>query len=72
MTDRSTTPELGTWRSVCGTSWDNGSIVTFKDVDYDETVTSYSVRIAGIREVITKAADIAMASSDVELTLVEV
>ena len=58
---------IGLWDS-----WDNGSIVTFKDVDYDETVTSYSVRIAGIREVITKAADIAMASSDVELTLVEV
>ncbi len=58
---------IGLWDS-----WDAGAVVTFKDVDYDQTATSYSVRIAGIREVITKAADIAMASSDVELTLVEV
>lgn len=52
--------------------WDDGAIETFKDVDYDLTATSYSVRIAGIREVLSKPADVAIASSDLELTLVEV
>ncbi len=52
--------------------WDNGSVVTFKDVDYDQTTTSYNVRIAGIREVIKKLTDVSIASSEVELTLVEV
>jgi hypothetical protein len=48
--------------------WEDGSTLSFTDVDG----SSYTVRIAGIRETIGKVAEIDMASSDVELTLVEV
>jgi hypothetical protein len=49
-------------------AWDDGATLSFTDVD----AGTYTVRIAGIREQIGKTAEIAMASSDVELTLVEV
>ena len=48
-------------------------MVAFKDIDYDLTTQSYSVRIAGCREVIAKPQEGAtFGTSDVELTLVEV
>lgn len=54
-------------------AWDDGGVVTFKDVDYDLTTTTYNVRIAGIREQVVKVQDAAtFADSEVELTLVEV
>ena len=43
-------------------TWDDGAAVPFVDVD----AANYTVRIAGIREMISRTADIAMASSDVE------
>ena len=49
-------------------AWDDGATLAFTDVD----TGTYTVRIAGIREMIGKVAEIEMASSDVELTLVEV
>jgi hypothetical protein len=54
--------------SALWAAWSIGSALAFKDVDG----TDYTVRIAGIREQIGRTADIAMASSDVDLTLVEV
>jgi hypothetical protein len=49
-------------------AWDDGTTLDFTDVD----AGAYIVRIAGIRETIGKVSEIDMASSDVELTLVEV
>ena len=48
--------------------WDDGATLAFTDVD----AATYTVRIAGIREQIGRVAEIDQASSDVELTLVEV
>jgi hypothetical protein len=53
--------------------WENGAITTFRDVDQLASGDQYTVRIAGIREVVSKPGQLdAGASSEVELTLVEV
>lgn len=53
--------------------WENGAITTFRDVDQIDTSDEYTVRIAGIREVVPKPGQLdADASSEIELTLVEV
>jgi len=49
-------------------AWDDGTTLAYTDVDGG----AYTVRIAGIREQIGKTAEIELARSDVELTLVEV
>jgi hypothetical protein len=49
-------------------AWDDGTTLAYTDVDG----AMYTVRISGIREMIGKVSEIELASSDVELTLVEV
>ena len=50
--------------------WENGTVTTFRDVDQHE---QYTVRIAGIREVVPSPGRLDTdASSEIELTLVEV
>jgi hypothetical protein len=53
--------------------WENGAITTFRDVDQMDTSSEYAVRIAGIREVVPRPGQMDQdASSEIELTLVEV
>ncbi len=50
--------------------WESGAITSFRDVDQND---EYTVRIAGIREVVPSPGRLDMdASSEIELTLVEV
>lgn len=54
-------------------AWQSVDPVTFRDVDYDLTGTTYTVRVVGISEEIAKPADAArFADGTVTLTLVEV
>jgi hypothetical protein len=63
-------------RAIADSLWDlwgDGAVTGFRDVDYDSTLEEYTVRIAGIREVVPKPDRMASdASSEIELTLVEV
>jgi hypothetical protein len=53
--------------------WETGAITSFRDVDQHETPDQYTVRIAGIREIVPKPGQLDRdASSEIELTLVEV
>jgi hypothetical protein len=52
--------------------WEDGAITTFRDVDQPES-EHVTVRIAGIREVVPKPGQLdSDASSEIELTLVEI
>jgi hypothetical protein len=53
--------------------WENGAITTFQDVDQNDIQNQYTIRIAGIREIVPKPGQLdSDASSEIELTLVEV
>jgi hypothetical protein len=54
-------------------SWEAGGTVTFRDIDYDRTLTGYSGRLVDLREAVVKVNDGAtMADGEVEVALVEV
>jgi hypothetical protein len=53
--------------------WEDGAVTTFEDVDFAVTGEGYTVRIAAIREVVPNPTQLdSDASSEIELTLVEV
>lgn len=55
------------------TSWETGSTLTYRDLDYDAAPTTRRVRITGIREVVTRPADQGTwGDATVMLTMVEV
>lgn len=54
-------------------TWSAGSVVTFRDIDYDRTLTEYTTRLVDIVEKISKPQDAGtFADGEIELALVEV
>ena len=72
--DGSPTPDDG--RAIAAQLWglwEDGAVTTFRDVDQHGSSDTYTVRIAGIREVVPRPGRLdGDASSEIELTLVEI